>query len=172
MSTAPLIIPPGSLPHGAPQGLNDLLWNPPATAAEIAQQALAAGWQHHAPLWIGLGIGLLLLVALGWQLAQDWRGRLLRWQLKRLARLMQRRPDTLPEPVGAALHWALAQYFRQRPGLARTALPPAWHAAVRRLDALRFSGHTATPADWLALFTALRALSLQTAAAPVAGART
>lgn len=168
MNTLTLIPPVGGLPEGSPKGLNDLLWNPPPTAAEQAQQLLSSGWHQHAPLLTVLGIGLALLLALTIYLLRDWRGRLLRWQLKRLARLASRRPETLPEPMGAALTWALARYFKQRPALDRPALPAEWQTAVRTLDALRFGGRAASPAAWLDVLETLHQLSRHPAQAAAA----
>ncbi|WP_407275977.1 hypothetical protein [Halothiobacillus sp. DCM-1] len=162
MSDQPLITPPGGLPDGAPKGLNDLLYHPLPDALAQAQQAITASWQQHALGWMGSLLGLALLLGLVIWLHRDWRGRLLRWQLTRLARLCTRRPQMLPEPIGAALGWALARYFRHPGGLDRRALRPDWQAAIRELDRLRFAAAPAPVDHWLALLHALRQLSRPT----------
>ena len=166
MSAAPLITPPGALPDGAPKGLHDLLFSPPPSVATLAQQAVEHSLRQHSLLWFGLLAVLVLLAGLIFWLHRDWRGRLLRWQLTRLNKLASRAPDTLPEPVGAALSWALARYFRQRPGLDRTALGAGWQAHVAAFDRLRFAATPAPVEDWQALLQAIDAHSRRTNSTP------
>ncbi|MHB9022109.1 MAG: hypothetical protein ACYC3A_09795 [Halothiobacillus sp.] len=150
-----LIHPPGGLPEAAPKGLVDVWMNTPPPAAEQFQHAMIAALHTHGE-WIA--VGTVLLILLGWggfYLWRNWRGIILRGQINRLRRVMTREPQTLPEPVGAALMWALARYFKMRPAVDRRRLPLAWQAHIATLDALRFGSAQADVADWQALLAAM-----------------
>jgi hypothetical protein len=157
-----LIHPPGSLPDAAPKGLVDLWIARPATPAEQAQVALQSLWQQHSGPLILAGLLAGLLIILGFWLARDWRGRVLRFQLKRLSRLIARAPEVAPQSVGPALMWALARYFHMRPAVNRAALPQPWQNLIAELDRLRF-GLGASPQAWQQL---LEKLAMQTRCVP------
>lgn len=148
-----LMHPPGGLPDGAPKGLVDiiLLPQPPSPVAQFTHTLT----QDSSTLGIVLGGIICLLIGIWW-LRRDWRGRLLRWQVQRLQRLIQREPQATPEPVGTALAWALARYFRHRPGLNRQHIPPEWQPLVQQFDALRFAATPRTSVAWLDLLAAIR----------------
>ena len=158
MSSDALIHPPGGLPEGAPKGLVDVWMNTQAPVAEQARAALVDAMHAHAFGFVFWGFLLLVLIGFGLWFWRDWRGHLLRWQIRRMQRLLQRDPLSAPEPVGAALMWALARYFRMRPCVDRRALPPEWQVQVVALDTLRF-GPSAPVTAWLALLDDLSALT-------------
>ena len=158
MSSDVLIHPPGGLPEGAPKGLVDVWMNTQAPVTEQAREALVDAIHAHAFGVVLWGLLLLALIWFGVWFWRDWRGHLLRWQIRRMQRLLQRDPLSAPEPVGAALMWALARYFRMRPGVNRRALPPEWQVQIGALDTLRF-GPAAPTADWLTLLDELSALT-------------
>lgn len=164
-----LIHPPGNLPEGAPRGLVDIWMSAAPTQMAQVQAVLHGVWQQHGGA-IALAVGgMILVLAFGLWLARDWRGRVLRFSLHRLARLLARDARTVPEPIGAALMWSLARYFGMRPALDRRRLPEHWHDAVRQLDALRFAAAPqATRVDpmaerqaWQALLRRMATLSRQ-----------
>ncbi|OZB55425.1 MAG: hypothetical protein B7X35_08995 [Halothiobacillus sp. 14-56-357] len=166
MNQDALIHPPGGLPDGAPKGLVDV-WMPNTPSAALQAKAmLGHAIEHHA---VGIVFwGLLLGVLLGFAIWfwRDWRGRVLRWQICRLQQMLRRHPDQPPESVGAALTWALSNYFQARPfqmgrTLDRRALPPDWRALVAQLDLLRF-GPRASNEEWLALLRAMQECSRRT----------
>ncbi len=158
MSRDVLIHPPGGLPEGAPKGLVDVWMNTQAPVAEQARAALADAIHAHAFGVVLWGLLLVVLIGFGIWFWRDWRGHLLRWQIRRMQRLLQRDPRSAPEPVGAALMWALARYFRMRPSVDRRALPADWQERVAALDTLRF-GPPAPVSDWLVLLDDLSALT-------------
>jgi hypothetical protein len=169
MNQDAMIHPPDGLPDGAPKGLVDV-WMPNApTAASHAKAMLGHAIEHHA---VGIVFwGLLLGVLIGFAIWfwRDWRGRVLRWQIRRLQHVLQRHPDQAPEPLGAALTWALSKYFQPRyfkasSALDRRALSPDWRALVVRLDILRF-GPKAAHEDWFALLRAMQECSRRNATA-------
>lgn len=158
MSSDVLIHPPGGLPEGSPKGLVDVWMNTQAPVAEQARAALVDAIHTHAFGLVFWAFLLLVLIGFGLWFWRDWRGHLLRWQIRRMQRLLQRDPLNAPEPVGAALMWALARYFRMHPGVDRRALPPEWQVQIGALDTLRF-GPVTSAADWLTLLDDLSALT-------------
>ena len=158
MSDDMLIHPPGGLPEGAPKGLVDVWMNTQAPVTEQARHVLVDAFHAHALSITVWGVLFLLLIWFGVWFWRDWRGHLLRWQIRRIQHLLKRDPLSAPEPVGAALMWALARYFRMHPAVDRRALLPEWQVQIGVLDALRF-GPAAPTADWLALLDALSALT-------------
>lgn len=158
MSRDLLIHPPGGLPEGAPRGLVDVWMSTQPSVGEQARAALVDTITTHAFGLVFWTILLLMLIGFGVWFWRDWRGRLLRWQVRRMRRLLQRESTPVPEPVGAALMWALARYFRMRPGVDRRALPREWQVQIGALDTLRF-GPAAPIADWLTLLDAMSALT-------------
>lgn len=158
ISSQMLIHPPGRLPHDAPKGLVDIWMTTPPPIEDQAKAVILHVAQTHALGVIVWSVLLLTLIGVGIWLWRDWRGHRLRWHIRRLRHLLMRHPDQAPEPIGAALMWALARYFNSRPGVDRLSLSPAWRARIRVLDALRF-GPAATTADWLALLDDLYKLT-------------
>lgn len=158
MSDDMLIHPPGGLPEGAPKGLVDVWINTQPPVAEQARHVLVDVLHAHGLSIAVWGFLLFLLICIGIWFWRDWRGHFLRWQIRRMQRLLQRDPHSAPEPVGAALMWALARYFRMRPSVDRRALPPDWQVQVAALDMLRF-GPAAPVAKWLTLLDDLSALT-------------
>jgi hypothetical protein len=159
-----LIHPPGSLPDAAPKGLADIWIVPAPTQAAQAQAALHTLWQQHSGVLSLTFLITVMLIAFGLWFARDWRGRVLRFALRRLSRRIEREPSALPEPIGAAVMWALARYFGMRPAVDRRLLPAPWQALVQRLDRQRFSSRT-EPQDelqiWQQLLSAIALLSRQ-----------
>lgn len=160
-----LIHPLGRLPDAAPKGLVDIWIAPPATAAEQAQVALHTFWHQHNSALILAGLMAAMLIIFGLWLARDWRGRVLRFQIQRLSRLIARMPEAAPPLVGPALMGALARYFKMRPAVDRAALPPPWQNLIAELDCLRF-GLGTPPQAWQPL---LANLARQSRRAPHAG---
>lgn len=158
MSRDLLIHPPGGLPQGAPKGLMDVWMNTQPPVAEQARAALVDAIAAHAFGLVFWGFVLVVLIGFGLWFWRDWRGRLLRWQIRRLRHLLQREPTSAPEPGGAALMWALARYFRMRPGVDRRALPREWQVQISALDMLRF-GPAAPTTDWLTLLDNIATLT-------------
>ncbi len=148
----PLIHPPGSLPDLVPKGLVDIWIAPPTTPAEQMQVAIGSLWQQHSIALILAGLMAGMLIIIGLWLARDWRGRVLRFQLKRLSKLIRRAPEAVPQSVGPALMWALARYFAMQPAVDRARLPPPWQDLIAKLDRLRF-GLPAPPETWQALLS-------------------
>lgn len=142
-----LIHPLGSLPDTAPKGLVDIWIAPPATAAEQAQVVWQSLWQQHGSALVLAGLVAAALIILGLWLARDWRGRVLRFQIRRLSSLIARAPEASLPSVGPALMWALARYFKMRPAVNRAKLPPPWQDLIAELDRLRF-GLSAPPRAW------------------------
>ncbi|OZB35512.1 MAG: hypothetical protein B7X44_09695 [Halothiobacillus sp. 15-55-196] len=172
MNQGALIHPPGGLPDSAPKGLVDV-WMPNTPSAALQAKALLShAFEHHALGIVFWGLLLCVLIGLAIWFWRDWRGRLLRWQIRRLQHLLRRHPDQAPEPVGAALTWALSRYFqpgnfKARSALNRSALRPDWRALVLRLDILRF-GPKAAHEDWFALLRAMQECSRRNATAAAA----
>lgn len=169
MAGSMFIHPPGGLPDGAPKGLVDVWMTTSPPLAEQTKQAVMDAVHTHAlaiSLW---AVALILLIGVSIWFFRDWRGHLLRWQIRRLQRLLHRDSTNAPEPVGAALMWAVARYFRMHPAVDRRALPPEWQIKINYLDTLRFGPPTPTT-DWQALLDDMSALTRQVRAAqnPVA----
>jgi len=155
-SNVTLIHPPGGLPQGAPRGLVDVWMTTQPPVAEQAREALVNAVQTHGLSMAIWSVLLFILVWVGIWFWRDWRGHVLRWQIRRMQSLLARDSQRIPEPIGAALMWALARYFRMRPAVDRRALPPEWQRLVAALDALRF-GPAAPVAAWSALLDELSA---------------
>lgn len=160
-----LIHPPGGLPQGAPKGLVDVWMNTHRPLAEQARQVLVENYHAHAFGIMVWGVVFLLLIGFLVWFWRDWRGRVLRWQIRRLQHLLARDPKQAPEPLGAALMWALARYFQMLPALDRRALPPRWRLLVVRLDVLRF-GPPATIDDWRVLLREMQEHTRRDTASP------
>lgn len=156
LTTTQLLHPPGDLPTGAPKGLVDVwMSTAPSSMTQVKAVVLNTVQNHGVSFALGLALVVLLIATVVW-FWRDWRGHLLRWQIRRMQRLLQRNTRATPEPLGAALMWALARYFSMRPAVDRQQLPAPWRECVERLDRLRF-GPNGDPADWLVLLADMHA---------------